>query len=103
MCDEVEPVNGFCYLGDMLNASGGCKAAVTARTKLEQKFRECGEILFGRRFSLGLKKKVYKSYVRSAMLYGNKTWCLRENELVEKSRKIYGEGNVQCKVGGQKE
>ena len=22
--DEVETVNGFCYLGDRLNASGGC-------------------------------------------------------------------------------
>ena len=28
-----------------------------------------------------MKRKVYKSYVRSAMLYGSKTWCLRENEV----------------------
>ena len=28
-----------------------------------------------------MKGKVYKSYVRSAMLYGSKTWCLRENEI----------------------
>jgi len=25
LCDEVETVNGFCYLGDKLNASGGVK------------------------------------------------------------------------------
>ena len=31
LCNEVETVNGFCYLGDRLNASGGCEAAVTAR------------------------------------------------------------------------
>ena len=31
LCNEVEIVNGFCYLGDRLNASGGCEAAVTAR------------------------------------------------------------------------
>ena len=39
------------------------------------------------------------------MLYESKMQCLRENEVAsfEKSRKIYGEGNVQCKVGGQKE
>ena len=28
-----------------------------------------------------MKEKVYKSYVRSAMLYGNKTWCFRENKV----------------------
>ena len=27
LCDEVETVNGFCYLGDRLNTSGGCEAA----------------------------------------------------------------------------
>ena len=27
------------------------------------------------------KQHLYKSYVRSAMLYGNKTWCLRENKV----------------------
>ena len=29
LSDEVETVNGFCYLGDRLNARGGCEAAVT--------------------------------------------------------------------------
>ena len=58
-----------------------CKAIVTTRTRLRwNKFRECGEILFGKRFSLQMKGKVYKSCVRSAMLYGNKM-CLRENEV----------------------
>ena len=66
-----------------MNASGGCEAAVTARTRMGwKKFRECGEILFGKRFSLPMKGKIYKSYVRSAVLYGSETWCLRENEVV---------------------
>ena len=84
MCDEVKIVKGFCCLGNRLNASGGCEAAVTARTRVGwKKFRECEEILFGKRFSLQMKGKVYKSYVRSAtsMLYESKTWCLRENEV----------------------
>ena len=34
LCDEVETVNGFCYLGDRLNSSGGCEAAVTARVRI---------------------------------------------------------------------
>ena len=44
LCDEVETVNGFCYLGDRLNASGGCETAVTARVRIGcVRFRECGE------------------------------------------------------------
>ena len=83
MCNEVETVKGFCYLGNRLNASGVCEATVAARTRGEwKKFRRCGEILFGKRFSLQMKGKVYKSYVRSAMLYGSKMWYLRENEVV---------------------
>ena len=34
MCDEVETVKGFCYLGDRLNASGVCEAAMTATTRV---------------------------------------------------------------------
>ena len=51
LCDEVETVNGFCYLGDRLNASGGCKAAVTARVRIGLvRFRESGEWLLENRF-----------------------------------------------------
>ena len=53
MCDEVETVKRFCYLGDRLNGSRGYGAAVTARQEEDgKKLRECGEILFGKRFSL---------------------------------------------------
>ena len=82
LCDGVETVKGFCYLGDRLNASGGCEAAVTARARIGWlKFRECGEVLYGKRFSLRLKGKVYQSCVQSAMLYGSETWCLNEKEV----------------------
>ena len=48
LCDEVETVNGFCYLGDRLNASGGCEAAVTARVRIGWvRFRESGELEIG--------------------------------------------------------
>ena len=59
LCDEVETVNGFCYLGDRLNARGGCEAAVTARVRIGWvRFRECGELLLGNRFPLKMKGKV---------------------------------------------
>ena len=81
--DEVETVKGFCYLGNRLNASGGCETAVTPRVRIEwMNFRECGELLLGRRFSVTMKGMVYRSCAKSAMLYGNETWCLRENEMI---------------------
>ena len=33
LCEEVETVRNFCYLGDRVDASGGCEAAVTARAR----------------------------------------------------------------------
>ena len=45
LCDEVETVKGFCYLGDRLNASGGCETAVTSRIRIGwMKFGECREL-----------------------------------------------------------
>ena len=82
LCDGVETVSMFIYLGNRLNATGGCETAVTARSRIGwMKFRECSEILKGQRFSLKMKGKIYKSCVRSAMLYGSEAWCLREKEM----------------------
>lgn len=82
LCDEVETVEYFTYLGDRVNASGGCELAVTARARLGwAKFRECGELMYGRKFTLKMKGKVYRCCVRPVMLYGSETWCLNENEI----------------------
>ena len=82
-CVKRWRLKGFCYLGDRLNASGGCETAVTARVRIGwMKFRECGELLLRRKFSLKMKGIVDRSCVRSAMLYGSETWCLRENEMI---------------------
>ena len=70
----METESKFTYLGDRLNAISGCETAVTARSRIGLiKFRECSKIPKGRRFSLKMKGKVYKSRVRSAtgMLYGS--------------------------------
>ena len=82
LCDDVETVKGFCYLGDRLNASGGCENAMASRIRIGwMKFRECRELLRGRRFSLRMKGMVYRSCVRSTVWYGSETWCLRETEM----------------------
>ena len=75
LCDEVETVNGFCYLGDRPNASGGCEASVIARVRIGWvKFRKYRELLLGHRFPLKMKGKVYRCCLRSAILYGSKAW-----------------------------
>ena len=71
MCEEVEILRCFCYLGDRVNARSGCEAAVTARTSIGWvKLKEC-DLLNSKRFSLKTKGMVYRSCVRSVMLYGS--------------------------------
>ena len=77
----METVNEFCYLGDTLNASCGSEAAVTARVRTGWiRFKESGERLLGNRFVLKMKGKIYRCYVRLAILFGSETWRSKENE-----------------------
>ena len=61
------------------------------------KFRECGELLRGR-FSLRMKGMVYRSCVRSAMLCGSETWCLRETEMAMLRRAEKAMVRSMCRV-----
>ena len=48
----------------MVSVCEGCEAAVTAITRCRcGKFRECSELLYGRKFPLRLKGAIYESYV----------------------------------------
>ena len=70
--DQVDFVKCFCYLGDRWNASGGSEAAVTASMRIAWiKFRECGQLLYARKYLLEMKERIYQSCVRSAMPYGS--------------------------------
>jgi len=56
----LEKVDKLCYLGDILDADGGCDSAVTTRVRSAwKKYREYLHILTGKGFSLKLKGKVY--------------------------------------------
>ena len=82
LCDEVEIVWESSYLDDRVSAREGCEAVMIARTRCGcVKFRECGELLYGRMFPLRLKGSVYRSYVRPAMLYGSEALCMKESEM----------------------
>ena len=81
MNNGVERVESFVYLGDKLNAAGGCLSAVTARVRAGwKKFRELGGVLCGKKWSVRLKGRVYRTCVRTAMIYGSETWTMRKVE-----------------------
>ena len=62
LCDEMETVRKFTYLGDRVSAGGGCETAVTSRKRCGWvKLRECDELLYGRIIPLKLKASVYES------------------------------------------
>ena len=72
--DQIEFVKVFCCFEDRLNTSGESEAVVTARMRIGWiKFRECGELLYGRKFLLEMKGRIYQNCVRSAILYGSET------------------------------
>ena len=78
----METVREFTYLDNRVSAVGGCEAAVTARTIGGRAMsRECGELLYGRVYSLKLKQAVYKSHVRPAILCGSEEWWQKESEM----------------------
>ena len=73
LCNELETLEGFFYLGDRVNAGGGYETAVTFIVKIGWlKVRECGELLLGRRFVIVAQGQ--------QCYYGSETWCLKENE-----------------------
>lgn len=81
LSDGIERVESFVYLGDKLNADGGCLSAVTARVRVGwMKFRELSGVLCGRKWSVKMKGRVYKACVRAAMIYGGETWVMRKEE-----------------------
>ena len=46
LCDDVEKVRVFTYLGDSVGAGGRYKAAMTAKTRCRLvKLTECGELV----------------------------------------------------------
>ncbi len=62
---NVECVEKFCYLGDMMGSGGGAEEASRARVRCAwAKFRELSPLLTARGASLKVKGKLYSLYVQ---------------------------------------
>ena len=76
---NLEVLDKFCYLGDVLSVDGDVDAAVEDRIRIGwNKFRQLVPLLTNRDISL----RLYSSSLRSSMLHRSKTWPVRkENEV----------------------
>jgi len=80
---NLELVDKFCYVGDMLSVDGDADAAVETRIQIGwNKFRQLVPLLTNKDISLTVRGRLYSSCVRSSMLHGSETWPVRkENEV----------------------
>jgi len=71
---QLELVDKFCYLGDMVSVDGDADAAVEARIQIGwNKFRQLVPLLTNKDLSLIMRGRLYSSCVRSSMLHGSET------------------------------
>ena len=80
--DKLEVVASFCYLGDMLSATGGFELSTTTRVKTTwKKLKDLLPVLSSCHLSFKTRGHVYSSCVRSAMLHASETWPLTNPNL----------------------
>ena len=77
--ENVEVVDSFRYLGDMMTCEGGVESAVRDRiSSAWNKWRELASLLVNQSIPLKERAKVYCACVRSVLLYAVETWALTE-------------------------
>ena len=87
---NVQWVEKFCYLGDVLRSDGGAESAVIQRGRSGwKKFREIEPLLTARGISFRLRGRLYEACVRTAMVYGSETWEMKKDleEMMERTEK----------------
>ena len=84
---NLEVVDKFCYLGDMLDAGGGAESSTVTRVRSGWKeFRVLLSLLTTNAISLKVKGELYAACV---MLYGSETWPIK----VEESQRLHHNEN----------
>jgi len=79
---NMECVDKFRYLGDMIGAGGGAEEASRARVRSAwAKFKELTPVLTARGASLKVKGKVYKACVQRVLVYSSETWPVKVEDM----------------------
>ena len=78
---QIEEVQEFCYLGDVLDCEAGVERAVRARVSAAWKeWRDMAGLLTDKRIPLRIRGSVYDSCIRSVMLYGSETRAMTKKD-----------------------
>jgi len=80
---NLELVDKFYYLGDMMSVDRDADAPVETRIRIGwNKLRQLVPLLTNKDMSLIVRGRLHSSCVRSTMLHGSDTWSVRkENEV----------------------
>ena len=75
--EQVEMVDSFCYLGDVLSTEGGVERTIKARTAAAwKKWKDLAGLLTNRHVPMKSRGIIFNSCVRPVLLYGVETWSL---------------------------
>src|SRR5437867_659249 len=78
--EELEVVDKFCYLGDVIGKGGGVEEASRSRARVRcawGKFRDLRGLLTARGASLKVKGKIDRACVQRVLVYGSETWPMK--------------------------
>jgi len=93
---NLEVVDKFCYVGDMLSVDGDADAAMETRIRIGwNKFRQLIPLLTNRDISLIRRGRLYSSCVQSSMLHVSETWPVRKENEVKMSEQRW-EWSGEC-------
>ena len=70
LCDEVETVRVFCYLGDRVHSNGGSDSRI-------ENWMDDIQRMWGKVFN-GNERGGYRNCVKPSMLYGSESRCLKK-------------------------
>ena len=84
---EIEHVERFCYLGDMIGRGGGAEDAARCRIRCAWgKFNDVSHFLTRRGLSLKRKGCIYDLYVRRTLVHGSETWPMKAVDVQQITR-----------------
>ena len=80
----LEQVDKYVYLGQLINNDANCDTEIRRRLEIARgAFSKLNVTLTTNKISLETRKRLWKCYVWSTLLYGAETWTVR-NEMVKK-------------------
>ena len=78
----LKQVHKYNYLGSLLTSDGRCTNEIKRRmAHAKASFQNTKSILWNKRLSLGMRKRVLKCYIEPILLYGCESWSMTKQTL----------------------